>query len=789
MSDFAAYFQQATGRAPYDYQARLATHGFPDVLAVPTGAGKTAAAVLPWLYRRATAVGDEPSRLVFTLPMRTLVEQTYDAVTRWLTNLGRAGDVGVYRLMGGETREQSEWRYDPHRDAILVGTQDIVLSAVLNRGYGVPPSVWPIDLGLLSSDSFFVFDEVQLMGPGVATSRQLQAFRDTFGTAAPTRSMWMSATVDDDRLRTVDNPVVGTTTGVADADRTGPLRTRLEDTRTVRRANLEPKTYAADIARLLVAEGGDGMTLAILNSVERAQDVYQLLVKEVGAEDVALLHSRFRPRDRRHALERVLAMHEAGGGYVVSTQVLEAGVDISARMLFTEAAPWPSIVQRAGRCNRDGTQQGATLLWAPPPKPAPYDAADVSAAVDALNALGGAQATPESIRAVSVATVPQLHAVLRRTDLVDLFDTAPDLSGSYTDVSRFVRDADEVDATAAWWATPPATGRPLPGRDERCPVPLGDLRSVIGQQKATAWVYDATLEDWRAARGADVHPGAVVVLSAATGCYSAALGWRRGTKGPVGDLSESAPAEPTNPVVADTGLGSDPLSLGTGEWIALERHLADVEARVRQITAARPMPGLSHDLVEAAAVAGRLHDIGKAHDVFQDMLRTTLLEDEPRPEPGPWAKSARGGGRSSRRYFRHELAGALALLGESAATLDGVAERDLVVYLVAAHHGRVRLAARAPVDERKPSTERTVLLGVQQGDVLPAVTVPGGALKGSVLDLEAVGLGALDGRPSWTRMTTGLLGRADLGPFRLSYLEALVRVADWWVSRGYEARA
>jgi len=50
---FQLLVSRATGGAsPYPYQQRLADDGLPDLLRVPTGAGKTMAAVLPWLYRR-----------------------------------------------------------------------------------------------------------------------------------------------------------------------------------------------------------------------------------------------------------------------------------------------------------------------------------------------------------------------------------------------------------------------------------------------------------------------------------------------------------------------------------------------------------------------------------------------------------------------------------------------------------------------------------------------------------------------------------------------------------------
>lgn len=93
--DFRTFFAAAcgAGHVPYPYQERLAcAEPFPELLDVPTGLGKTAAAVLAWLWRRRfhgdQAIRDStPRRLVYCLPMRVLVEQTHASVIRWLTNL------------------------------------------------------------------------------------------------------------------------------------------------------------------------------------------------------------------------------------------------------------------------------------------------------------------------------------------------------------------------------------------------------------------------------------------------------------------------------------------------------------------------------------------------------------------------------------------------------------------------------------------------------------------------------------------------------------------------------
>ena len=50
---FKALFKRATGHEPYSYQIRLATAGeLPQLIDIPTGAGKTAAVVMAWVWRR-----------------------------------------------------------------------------------------------------------------------------------------------------------------------------------------------------------------------------------------------------------------------------------------------------------------------------------------------------------------------------------------------------------------------------------------------------------------------------------------------------------------------------------------------------------------------------------------------------------------------------------------------------------------------------------------------------------------------------------------------------------------
>ena len=104
--NFATFFRSGPiGHRPYPHQIRLAEALWPETLIVPTGFGKTAAVLAAWLWKTAQGDAGTPRRLVYCLPMRTLVEQTEDAAVKWIDTacqeLGLKVQLDV--LMGGRS--------------------------------------------------------------------------------------------------------------------------------------------------------------------------------------------------------------------------------------------------------------------------------------------------------------------------------------------------------------------------------------------------------------------------------------------------------------------------------------------------------------------------------------------------------------------------------------------------------------------------------------------------------------------------------------------------------------
>lgn len=858
---FSKFFEEATKHPPYAWQGRLACgeNYRNDDLAVqtcnscvsrlidiPTGLGKTAGVVLAWLWNRLgqadeTTRREWPRRLVYCLPMRTLVEQTEQEVRNWVHRLIAAKAIDfeprVVVLMGGESPEgrDKDWDIYPEEPAILIGTQDMLLSRALNRGYGMSRYRWPMHFALLNNDALWVMDEVQLMGPGLASTTQLEGFRNVATELGSygCRSWWMSATIRPDWLKAIDmskglldkKPFQLSDEEKNDKGRVEALRTA---SKTVEKASVlsDSKNLKALANNIKETRSSNGLNLIVVNTVKRARELHEALKKLLKGqtENLLLLHSQFRPNDRQRVLDEI--RQNPSDKIVVSTQVIEAGVDLSAHTLFTELAPWSSLVQRFGRCNRwlindKHHYTDACIYWFDLPDEKdhlPYKSAALSAAKTRLEHLS--DAAIQHLEAIDSPDEdrPEFRHVVRRKDLIDLFDTTSDLAGADLDIDRFIRDIEDSHVRVFWrdWADGSPNGKgkeslpeKAPQRDELCSVSIKDFRDFI-KKHGPAWRWNGLDRIWQKVRSEEIYPGQIYLLHVNQGGYNQGddtlpAGWNGNPKSKV-DVIERAHSIDSVSAENDSYDGEPGSKRDQPQTIA--EHTDAVCSKLNSIIGILrselniKQNNSNFTVSEILQHAARWHDWGKAHLAFQAKLKPDEVKST--IQKGPVAKAPENAwkkGRipqkpneddSRRPHFRHELASALGvLLPDSGFPLtDNRINNfacDLAAYLIAAHHGKVRLSIRSMPNEQQPTknennAECRFARGVWDGDKLLDCDLGGDeAAQAVTLSLEPMELGLgeqepfLD-QPSWAERCLNL--RDTLGPFRLAFLETILRAAD-----------
>lgn len=731
-SDYSTWFSNFTGYSPRDWQLALGTNAsFGDrLLRVPTGFGKTSGTIAAWAYHRIVRQDQAwPRRLIFCLPMRVLVEQTEAEVRQWFRRVdllwegtsNPGGRVGVHVLMGGV--ETQDWHLYPEECAVLIGTQDMLLSRALNRGYGSARARWPMEFGLLNQDCLWVLDEVQLMDVGLATSVQLQAFRQERVSLRPCASFWMSATLQPSWLRTcvdfaphVDGLPV---TGIQPNERGGELWSVEKPCRMASLPGVEDKERRrwAELVVDAHSKTARGITLAVVNTVEGAimlfESISRLLKEREQSADIRLVHSRFRGKEkagwRKDFLSRD-ACHVGANRIIVATQVVEAGVDVSADALITELAPWASLVQRFGRCARYGgrgevvvvsrfhTEESALQIEAKGPAERarkqvaddekacpPYEPGVLLAARAAL--LGVPDVGPAALEAFEErASLEQIAAlypyepphVLVKREMDDLFDTGPDLTGADLDISRFIRSGEERDVSVCFWSgsdteAPQPDVQPL--REARCPVSFlvarkwlceADTEGGRLKEGCRAWTWDYLDGKWRSLRARDIYPGQTLLVDTNWGGYDATIGFhgRRPDKKTLPIDTQGTFQEADARLSADLAQDREDLSVSPYKTIAT--HGRESAQHARAVASALDLPVPLPDLLDLAA---RLHDLGKAHPVFAAAIRDKGVYagrvDLAKAPDAAWYRGkgffCHDAGSGPRPGFRHELASTLAL--------------------------------------------------------------------------------------------------------------------------------
>ena len=426
------------GQAPYRFQQVVAASDDRVTLVeAGCGSGKTLAAYM-WARRHATG-----KRLMFCYPTTGTTSAGFQDYLLAQSDLERAlmhsrasADIDEILDNGGADDEDgSLWIADVldlWGKKVVACTVDSVLSllACWRRALAASP---------VFAQSAFVFDEVHSYDEHLFGAF-LAFLRWTRGSC-----LVMTASLSDARRAAIEH---------ACGQRIEPIRGEpaAEDAPRYRIAQVR----SGDVARHVEeARESGGKVLYVANTVARATAAFDRLAPHWGPR-ARLYHSRFRYEDRVGIQARVLELFRSPGpAFVAATQVCEMSLDISATLLISELAPFPSLVQRLGRLNRRRDPEGARLALVVAPKdPLPYARKELSAAREMLAPLVGRDTSQRDLAhaLAGMADGPYEERIMPLISPHDVAGTKPgmlrsgsvsfpvvreeDLSGSWDRVTR-----------------------------------------------------------------------------------------------------------------------------------------------------------------------------------------------------------------------------------------------------------------------------------------------------------------------------------------------------------------
>lgn len=362
-------FGAITGHAPYPWQVRLyqslLAGNLPSAADISTGGGKTTAVLLHML---ALAHGAPLARrIAYVVDRRAVVDQTATVIRQWIERLADqpelkqrldrlaafpASSPVTLGVLRGGLADDGEWRVDPARPTVLVGTVDMVGSRLLFSGYGCGRSRRAMDAGLLGQDAVLYLDEAHL-SPGFAGLVQQLSQQRHDGPRPGFRAMTLSAT----------DAATGHVLRLDEDDVSHPeLRRRLEAPKTLHLEYVADR--AARLQRLVeLATEQTGSIILYVRTVADATALYTALCKRLKdqVERIGLLTGTLRGFERDALMtspvwqafqpERVRTDESY---WLIATAAGEVGVDLDADHAIMDLTCMDAMIQRLGRVNRTG---------------------------------------------------------------------------------------------------------------------------------------------------------------------------------------------------------------------------------------------------------------------------------------------------------------------------------------------------------------------------------------------------------------------------------------------------
>lgn len=365
-------FHRLTDYYPFEWQkelfVRFVNGDIPSVIDIPTGCGKTKVMQI-WLlalaYQGRKGWVTLPRRLVWIVNRRAVVDQATEEAEKTVKalqkeelqevresllslSLDRLKEPVAVSTLRGELADNEEWKKDPSRPSIIVGTIDMIGSKLLFSGYGDSAYYRSMHAGLLAVDALIVHDEAHLTPAFQSLLESISRLHDK--PVKPFRVIQLTAT----------------------QRKSSPSLPMLEDERLKPRIEArkilffhESSNLVGKICELALAHERDGSrVLVYVRRPSDAQKIADEISKKARSHEVAVLTGRirgyerdeklvkgkvlrhFKPAENRPKLDRTV--------YLISTSAGEVGIDLDADHCITDLCPIDSLIQRLGRVNRLG---------------------------------------------------------------------------------------------------------------------------------------------------------------------------------------------------------------------------------------------------------------------------------------------------------------------------------------------------------------------------------------------------------------------------------------------------
>jgi CRISPR-associated endonuclease/helicase Cas3 len=323
---------------PYKHQliaAEKILEGKSVVIRAPCGSGKTEACFIPFLLADKRSF---PSRLVYSLPTRALVE---DITERLREKIGKLGTFLSVSCQHGANPEDPFFNGD-----VIVATIDQTIGAYCCTPLSLPAYLGNIPAGAVAT-AFLCFDEVHTYDYLLGLQSML-ALIEQGHEKLGLPFVVMSATLPDSFIKWFESK--DDVEIVEGKDEYVPYRKN----RRVR-VHWVPKILNEEDVLNVVSD--DIRAMVVCNTVFKAQEIYRKISNKLCEKGIPvfILHSRFLPEDRSNIeVDMKGVFRSRKCGCLVTTQVCEVGLDVSCDVMLTEVAPPDSLVQRIGRCARKG---------------------------------------------------------------------------------------------------------------------------------------------------------------------------------------------------------------------------------------------------------------------------------------------------------------------------------------------------------------------------------------------------------------------------------------------------